>query len=186
MPVATINGHQMYYEVHGSGPPALCMGGWGTYCHGGERHLARGLTDRYSVAIFDHRGIGDSDDDASVEPTMRLYAGDVAGLLDHLGWKGVHIVGLVGMGACIGQELAIARPDLVRSHGQHGHLGKARPAVHASDGDAARGASRARLGSLPETRLPVVVRREVLSGEPPPLPWPERPLARAEGAVRRP
>ena len=115
MPVATINGHQMYYEVHGSGPPALCMGGWGTFCHGEERHLARGLTDRYSVAIFDHRGIGESDDDLSVEPSMKLYAGDVAGLLDHLGWKGVHIVGLVGMGACIGQELAIARPDLVGS-----------------------------------------------------------------------
>ena len=115
MPVATINGHQMYYEVHGSGPPALCMGGWGTFCHGEERHLARCLTDRYSVAIFDHRGIGESGDDLSVEPTMQLYAGDVAGLLDHLGWSDVHIVGLVGMGACIGQELAIARPDLVRS-----------------------------------------------------------------------
>lgn len=115
MPVASINGHQMYYEVHGSGPPALCMGGWGTYCHGEHRHLARGLTDRYSVAIFDHRGIGESDDDLSVDPTMKLYAGDVAGLLDHLGWKGVHVVGLVGMGACIGQELAIARPDLVAS-----------------------------------------------------------------------
>lgn len=115
MPLATINGHEMYYEVHGSGPPVLCMGGWGTYCHGGERHLARGLTDRYSVVIFDHRGIGLSGDDPSAEPTMRLYAGDAAGLLDHLGWRDVHVVGLVGMGACIGQELAIARPDLVRS-----------------------------------------------------------------------
>lgn len=115
MPVASINGHQMYYEVHGRGPPAVCMGGWGTYCHGEHRHLARGLTDRYSVAIFDHRGIGESDDDLSVEPSMKLYAADVAGLLDHLGWTGVHVVGLVGMGACIGQELAIARPDLVAS-----------------------------------------------------------------------
>lgn len=115
LPVATINGHQMYYEVHGSGPPALCMGGWGTFCHGEERHLARGLTDRYQVAIFDHRGIGDSDDEASVEPTTRLYAEDAAGLLDHLGWRDVHLIGLVGIGACIAQEIAIARPDLVRS-----------------------------------------------------------------------
>ncbi|MGE0503354.1 MAG: alpha/beta fold hydrolase [Rhizobiaceae bacterium] len=115
MPVATINGHQMYYEVHGSGPPALCMGGWGTFCHGEERHLARGLTERYSVAIFDHRGIGESDDDLSIEPTTKLYAGDVAGLLDHLGWRDVHVIGLVGLGACIAQELALARPELVRS-----------------------------------------------------------------------
>jgi pimeloyl-ACP methyl ester carboxylesterase len=46
---------------------------------------------------------------------MKLYADDVSGLLDHLGWTDVHVVGLVGMGACIGQELAIGRPDLVRS-----------------------------------------------------------------------
>ncbi|MEC9344114.1 MAG: alpha/beta hydrolase [Pseudomonadota bacterium] len=115
LPVAEINGHRMYYEVHGNGPPALYMGGWGTFCHGGERHLARGLTDRCSVAIFDHRGIGESGDDLAQEPTMKLYAGDVAGLLDHLGWRDVHIVGLVGMGACIAQELAIARPELVRT-----------------------------------------------------------------------
>lgn len=115
MPVADINDHAMYYEVHGSGPPALCMGGWGTYCHGGSRHLARVLKDRYQVAIFDHRGIGESGDDPAVAPTMRLYAEDVAGLIDHLGWRDVHVVGLVGMGACIAHELAIARPELVRS-----------------------------------------------------------------------
>ena len=47
--------------------------------------------------------------------TMQLLAADAAALLDHLGWSNVHIVGLVGMGACVGQELAIHRPDLVRS-----------------------------------------------------------------------
>lgn len=115
MPVAEINGHAMHYEVHGHGPPALCMGGWGTYCHGAERHVGRVLLERYSVVIFDHRGLGASGDDASAAPSMALYAADAAGLLDHLGLTDVHVVGLVGMGACIGQELAIARPDLVRS-----------------------------------------------------------------------
>jgi 3-oxoadipate enol-lactonase len=115
VPVASINGHQMYYEIHGEGPPAVCSGGWGTFCHGEERHLARGLTGRYSVLIFDHRGIGESGDDMAIAPTTKLYAGDVAGLLDHIGWKDVHFIGLVGLGACIGQELAIARPDLIGS-----------------------------------------------------------------------
>jgi 3-oxoadipate enol-lactonase len=114
VPTAEINGHSMYYEVHGDGPPLLCMGGWGTYCHGNHHHLARGLIERYRVVIFDHRGIGDSGDDPGVTPSMRLYAEDAAGLLDHLGLAGVHVVGLIGMGACIGQELAIARLDLVR------------------------------------------------------------------------
>jgi pimeloyl-ACP methyl ester carboxylesterase len=115
MPSVPINGHDMYYEIHGSGDPAICMGGWGTYCHGGEGGLARGLTDEYQVLCIDYRGIGDSTDDLSVEPTMALHAEDVIGLLDHLGWQNVHFVGLVGMGACIAQEVAIRRPELVRS-----------------------------------------------------------------------
>jgi pimeloyl-ACP methyl ester carboxylesterase len=115
MPIARINGHDMYYELHGRGAPAICLGGWGTYCHGGERHLARGLTDRHQVLIIDYRGIGESGDDEHATPTMKLHADDIIGLLDHLGWRNVHFVGLVGMGACIAQEVAIERPDLVRS-----------------------------------------------------------------------
>jgi pimeloyl-ACP methyl ester carboxylesterase len=115
MPSARINNHEMYYEIHGRGLLAICLGGWGTYCHGGERHLARGLTDRFQVLIIDYRGIGDSCDEEERLPTMRLHADDVIGLLDHLGWRNVHFVGLVGMGACIAQEVAIERPDLVRT-----------------------------------------------------------------------
>ena len=80
MPTVQINGHDLYYEIHGrrqgdrTGETALCMGGWGTYCHGGERHLARGLTDRYRVLIIDYRGIGASTDDLSEPPTMLLHA----------------------------------------------------------------------------------------------------------------
>jgi pimeloyl-ACP methyl ester carboxylesterase len=115
MPTLPINGHDLYYELHGAGPPAICLGGWGTYCHGGERHLARGLTDHYQVLIIDYRGIGASNDDLSSAPTMALHTADVIELLDRLGWRRVHFIGLVGMGACIAQEVAIQRPDLVRS-----------------------------------------------------------------------
>jgi 3-oxoadipate enol-lactonase len=115
MPIARINGHTMYYEVLGHGDPVLCMGGWGTFCHDNHGQLARGLTDRYQVVIFDYRGIRDSDDDLSVPSTMELHAGDAIGLLDHLGLRAVHLVGLVGMGACVCQEIAIRRPDLARS-----------------------------------------------------------------------
>lgn len=115
MPIATINDHEMYYEIHGEGDPLVCMGGWGTFCHGNTHHLARGLTDQYQVLIVDYRGVGESTDDPNAEPTMALYAKDVIDLLDHLGWTRVHFVGLVGMGACIAQEVALGRPDLVRS-----------------------------------------------------------------------
>ena len=114
MPIAEINGHQMYYEIHGNGEPAICIGGWGTFCHGGERHIARGLTDEYSVLCIDYRGLCDSTDALSIEPTMSLHAADVIGLFEHLGWTNVRFVGLVGMGACVAQQVALMRPDLVR------------------------------------------------------------------------
>ncbi len=115
MPIAIINNHNMYYEVIGQGDPVLCMGGWGTFCRENHGHLARGLTERYQVILFDYRGIGESDDDLSVPSTMALHAADAIGLLDHLGLKNVHLMGLVGMGACVCQEIAIRRPDLARS-----------------------------------------------------------------------
>jgi len=115
MPSARINGHDMYYEVLGQGDPVLCMGGWGTFCHDNHHHLARGLVDRYQVIVFDYRGICDSSDDLSVPSNMALHAGDAIGLLDHLGLRNVHLMGLVGMGACVCQEIAIRRPDLARS-----------------------------------------------------------------------
>ena len=122
----------MYYEIHGEGEPLVCMGGWGQlFCHGNTHHLARGLTDQYQVLIVDYRGIGDSTDDTSIEPTMALYAKDVIDLLDHLGWSNAHFVGLVGMGACVAQEVALARPELVRSNGEYGLLGVLATSIYA-------------------------------------------------------
>lgn len=114
MPIATINNHQMYYEVHGEGPPAVYVGGWDTFCHGRHHYLARGITDDYQVLIVDYRGMGESDDDLALTPSTELHADDMIGLLDHLGWTDVRFVGLVGIGACIGQHVALKRPDLVR------------------------------------------------------------------------
>jgi pimeloyl-ACP methyl ester carboxylesterase len=115
MPIARINDHDMYYEVLGKGDPVLCMGGWGTFCRDNHHHLARGLIDRYQVVLFDYRGVGESGDDLAVPSTMALHADDAIGLLDHLGLRNVHLIGLVGMGACVCQEIAIRRPDLART-----------------------------------------------------------------------
>ena len=55
MPILEINNHKMYFEVHGVGPPALCMGGWGTYCHGNERHVGSYLLENYQVLMQIYR-----------------------------------------------------------------------------------------------------------------------------------
>ncbi|MEM8982739.1 MAG: alpha/beta hydrolase [Pseudomonadota bacterium] len=114
MPIATINNHQMYYEIHGQGKPAVYIGGWDTFCHGRHHYLARGITDEHQVLIIDYRGIGESDDDPSVPATTELQADDIIELLDQLGWKETYFIGLVGIGACIGHWVALKRPDLVR------------------------------------------------------------------------
>jgi len=105
----------MYYEVHGRGDPVVCSGGWGTFCHGKSRHLPAGLTRDYSVIIFDHRGLAESDDDYDVAPSTALYAADVAALLEHLQIDRAHMLGIAGIGSCLAQELAIRRPECVRS-----------------------------------------------------------------------
>ena len=115
MPIATINDTQLYYEIHGEGELAVCMGGWGTYCHKDGRGLARGLTDKYQVLVFDYRGVALSKDDLNIAASMKLYADDLIALLDQLGWKKVHLIGLVGMGCGVAQEVVLSRPDLVRS-----------------------------------------------------------------------
>ncbi len=128
MPPARLNGHQMYWEVHGTGDPLLLSGGWGTFCHGAERHIPQGLTDRYSVVIFDHRGLAQSDDDLDVPASTALYADDVLALADHLEIEQAHLVGIVGIGACIFQEVALRRPSLARTLVNTGCWAKPDPA----------------------------------------------------------
>ena len=107
----------LHFEVHGddSRDKVLCMGGWGSFCHGRCGDVPRYVQENYQVLIWDYRGVGSSTDDRSKPMSMQLLATDAAALIDHLGWDRVHVVGLVGMGACVGQELAIARPEMVRS-----------------------------------------------------------------------
>ena len=101
MPVAQINGHNMYYEVHGEGLRLSTLAAGIPSAMAGT--TGPGMTDKYSTLIIDYRGIGESDDDLSMTPSTEQFADDIAALLDLLNMKSVYFVGLVGMGACIGQ-----------------------------------------------------------------------------------
>ena len=107
MPIAHINGHDMYYEVHGDGPPAVYIGGWDTFCHGRHHYLARGMTDQFSTVIIDYRGLGESTDDYSVPASTQLFADDIIALLDHLNMKSVYFVGLVALVLVSGSGLPL-------------------------------------------------------------------------------
>ncbi len=109
------DGARIYYEVVGEGEPVLCLGGWGTFCHGELKGLPFDLVNRFQVIIMDYRGLAESTDNPDTPPTIELYADDAIAILDELGQRNVHLLGMVGIGACICQQIAIKRPDLTRT-----------------------------------------------------------------------
>jgi pimeloyl-ACP methyl ester carboxylesterase len=111
MASAKIGDIEIYYEDHGEGEPVLLAppSWWpsDTWKVGVVPFLSR----RYHTITFDCRGTGHSS-----KPdhgyTIEQFAGDCAGLLEHLNVSRSHAVGFA-LGGQIVQALAIARPDLV-------------------------------------------------------------------------
>lgn len=112
MPTLTCNGVTLAYEVRGEGPDVLLISGLG---YGGWmwKWLAAELAPHHRVITFDNRGLGGSERPPGPY-TTRLMADDAAGLLEGLGVRAAHVVGL-SLGGMIAQELALAWPERLRS-----------------------------------------------------------------------
>lgn len=115
MPIATINGFEMYYEVHGEGEPVVCATGWGRLTGDRLNTIPEQIRDQYQLTVYDHRGIGQSSANLDEHWSTRLFADDVAGLMAHLGLDKAHILGRGGLGACIMQHVAIQYPERVQT-----------------------------------------------------------------------
>lgn len=102
---------RVYYEVAGEGPPVLFIGGTGGDLRRRPNVLDGPLARSFTVAAHDQRGLGRTSK-PDRPTTMAEYASDAAGLVDHLGWRRIGLVG-VSFGGMVAQELALARPDLV-------------------------------------------------------------------------
>lgn len=112
MPVAIINGIELYYQLYGSGDPVLLIMGLGAPLEGWTPQIAP-LSQSHQVCVFDNRGVGRSA--APLAPyTIDTLATDALGLMDRLGWARAHIAGL-SMGGMIAQRLALSSPERVRS-----------------------------------------------------------------------
>ncbi|MFD5825061.1 alpha/beta fold hydrolase [Lentzea sp. NPDC060358] len=112
MPFAPVNGITLHHWDQGTGDPVLLLMGSGSpgrvwHAHQVPALLAAG----YRVITVDNRGIEPSSCPESF--TVDDMVGDAAGLIEHLGLRGVRVVG-TSLGAYVAQELALARPDLVR------------------------------------------------------------------------
>ncbi|MRH87637.1 alpha/beta fold hydrolase [Nocardia sp. SYP-A9097] len=112
MPVATLNGIRLSYEVTGTGPLVVLVMGSGSPGRVWRSYQVPALVKAgFRVATLDNRGIAPSDACAS-GIRMEDLVGDVAALIEHLGGAPAHVVG-TSMGSRVVAELALARPELV-------------------------------------------------------------------------
>src|SRR3989442_10786284 len=88
---AEVNGNNLYYETHGSGRPMVLLhGGLGS----GEMFgpVLPQLAERHQVVTVDLQGHGRTADiDRPID--VRLMAGDIAALIEHLGLASPDVVG---------------------------------------------------------------------------------------------
>ncbi|APA97917.1 alpha/beta fold hydrolase [Nocardia seriolae] len=112
MPLATLNGISLNYDVTGNGPLVVLIMGTGSPGRVWRTYQVPALFKAgFRVATFDNRGISPSAESAHGMRIEDLVA-DTAALIEHLGGP-AYVVG-TSMGARVTQELALARPELVR------------------------------------------------------------------------
>lgn len=112
MAYAPVNGLELYYEIHGSGRPLVLLHGglmtielnWGP--------LLEPLASRTQVIAVELHGHGRTADTRRAM-TVELLAGDVVGLLDHLGIVATDLFGF-SLGGLVAYAVALSSPDRVR------------------------------------------------------------------------
>jgi pimeloyl-ACP methyl ester carboxylesterase len=108
---APVNGLDMYYELHGDGPPLLLLhGSYMTIDTTGP--LLPGLAESRQVIAVELQGHGHTADvDRPI--TYDQMADDSAELLRHLGVERADVMGF-SMGGAVALQLAMRHPELVR------------------------------------------------------------------------
>ena len=110
MATALVKGINIDYTVRGDGEPLVMVTGLGSSQSAFRFHVPT-FAKHFRVITFDNRGGGRSDKPAGPY-SIRQMADDCIGLLDQLGIKKAHVLG-VSMGGTIAQEVAINYPERV-------------------------------------------------------------------------
>jgi 3-oxoadipate enol-lactonase len=109
--IATNGDVRIAYELLGEGEPLLFIHGLG-YDRRGWGPLPSRLAEDFQVALFDNRGVGESDVPEGPYAVPQLAA-DALAVLDAAGIDRAHVFG-VSLGGFIAQEIALAHPERVR------------------------------------------------------------------------
>ena len=99
------NGQELFYEIHGAGPPLVLVMGIGYDSSLWTLEQVPVLSTRFRVVLLDNRDAGRSSR-ADHPYAIADMADDVAGLLDALDIPRTHMLGL-SMGSMIGMEFAL-------------------------------------------------------------------------------
>ena len=103
------NGQELYYEIHGDGPPLVLVMGIGYDSSLWTLQQVPALSTRFRVVLLDNRDAGRSSR-ADHPYNIADMADDLAGLLDALDIHRAHLLGL-SMGSMIGIEFALRHAD---------------------------------------------------------------------------
>lgn len=104
---------ELFYELHGSGEPVVFVAGTGSGCGFWREFQVPDFAPRHQVLIYDHRGTGHSGK-PDMKYSTRMFADDLACLMDELDMGPAHIIGH-SMGGRVAQWMALEHPDKVRS-----------------------------------------------------------------------
>jgi pimeloyl-ACP methyl ester carboxylesterase len=107
-----VNGLEMYYEIHGDGPPLVLLHGAFSAIGTSFGELLPGLAEHRKVVAFELQGHGRT---ADIDRPLSYdaMADDVAAAIDHLGLGPADIFGY-SMGAFVALKVAIRYPHVVR------------------------------------------------------------------------
>lgn len=112
MSIASINGIDLYYVVHGSKSPVLFIHGYPLSGRLWDA-VVEPLRDHYKLIIPDLRGMGRSG--TSPLASMAQYADDLAALLKHIGEERPVVVVSLSMGGYVAFEFFRKYPQRVRA-----------------------------------------------------------------------
>ena len=110
MPVAHLNGTDLFYIEVGEGLPCLVMHGGLGFDHTGLHPWLDPLGEQMHLIYYDHRGNGRSGRPPPETITLEQLCSDADALREHLGIEKVAVLGY-SFGGCIALEYALCYPE---------------------------------------------------------------------------
>ncbi len=109
MPMVTVDGAKLWYQIRGTGTPLVCIGGFALVDRQFE-FCDTYLTKKHAVLHWHYRGVGKSDWTMTQAYSVERWVDDLKAIIDHAGLKKVSIW-CTSTGSAIGTRFAAKYPD---------------------------------------------------------------------------